>query len=333
VRAMILEACAPAEAAPLRAAEVEIPQPARNELLVRVLACGVCHTDLHTAEGDLGTDCLPVIPGHEVVGVVERAGEGCRRFGPGHRVGVAWLHATCGRCRFCTSGRENLCHDARFTGFHANGGYAEYLTVPEDYAYEMPPALDPVAAAPLLCAGIIGYRALRLSAVRPGQRLGLYGFGASAHIAIQVARHWGCRVYVFTRSSEHKAHARDLGAAWAGDANDEAPEKLDSAIIFAPAGRLVPLALQALDRGGTLALAGIHMTAVPELDYARHLYFERTLRSVTASTRSDGQELLRLAAEIPIRTHTTAHPLAQANAVLLALKRSQIRGAAVLVPG
>jgi len=329
---MMLEKCGPAESEPLRLADVPLPEPGPREILVRVLACGVCHTDLHTVEGDLGNDCVPIIPGHEIIGVVEGAGEGSQRFRIGQRVGLAWLHRTCGRCRFCRRGQENLCDSARFTGLHAHGGYAEYTKAPEDFAYEVPEEAEAEKAAPLMCGGIVGYRALELSDIRRGGRLGLYGFGASAHIAIQVARHWGCEVYVFTRGEEHKLHARDLGAHWVGDAKDSPPERLDAAVIFAPAGWTVPLALRALDRGGTLALAGITMTSIPELDYERDLYYERTVRSVTASTRRDGEALLRLAAEIPIRTDTTAYPLGEANRVLCALKRRAVRGAAVLLP-
>ncbi len=332
MRAMVLEKCAPAEDEPLRLAELPTPRPGPREILIRVLACGVCHTDLHTVEGDLGTDFVPIVPGHEIVGVVEEVGEGSKRFRVGQRVGLAWLHWACGQCRACRNGQENLCESARFTGLHAQGGYAAYTKSHEDFAYELPDGLSPEHAAPLLCAGIVGYRALQLAEVRRGSRVGLYGFGASAHIAIQIARHWGCEVYVFTRGDDHKAHARELGAAWTGDAKDSPPSKLDSAVIFAPAGWTVPLALRALERGGTLALAGITMTSIPELDYERDLYYERTLRSVTASTRNDGRELLRLAAEIPIRTDTTAYPLSDANRVLQALKRRDVRGAAVLIP-
>jgi propanol-preferring alcohol dehydrogenase len=329
---MLLERCAPVEEAPLRLADLPTPKPGPGEILVRVEACGVCHTDLHTIEGELGTSCLPIVPGHEVIGVVEELGEGSERFRIGQRVGLAWLGWTCGRCRFCKRGAENLCESARFTGLHLNGGYAEHVKAHEAYGYEIPAGLAPEAAAPFLCAGVIGYRALRMSGIRPGGRLGLYGFGSSAHIAIQIARHWGCEVHVFSRGEDHQAHARQLGACWTGDAKDPPPEKLDSAILFAPAGWIVPYALRALDRGGTLALAGIYMTAIPELDYERDLYYERTVRSVAASTRRDGAELLRLAAEIPIRTEIAPYPLADANRALLALKRRESRGAAVLVP-
>lgn len=332
MKAMLLEACRPVEENPLRLAELPKPRPDAGEIVLRVEACGVCHTDLHTVEGEVPPPRLPLIVGHEVVGVVDEVGEGCRRFGPGDRVGLAWLHSTCGECERCERGLENLCENARFTGLDADGGYAELTKAPEAFAYAIPDGFSAVQAAPLLCAGIIGYRSLRLSGLGPGGRLGLYGFGASAHIAIQVARHWGCEVYVFTRSAAHQAHARELGAAWVGEAADEPPRKLDSAILFAPAGAIVPHALRALDRGGTLALAGIFMTAVPELDYGEHLYYERTLRSVTASTRRDGEELLKLAAEIPIHTDTSEHPLGQANDVLQRLKRREGRGAAVLVP-
>jgi propanol-preferring alcohol dehydrogenase len=232
-----------------------MPVPGQGELLVRVEACGVCHTDLHTVEGDLGSDRLPLIPGHEVIGTVESLGSDCTRLCVGDRVGMAWLHHTCQCCRFCTTERENLCETAVFTGYDANGGYAEFTTVPEAFAYRIPEGLDPVAAAPLLCAGIIGYRALRVSGIQPGGRLGLVGFGASAHIAIQIARYWGCEVYVFTRSADHKVHALELGAVWAGEAADPPPKPLDAVVNFPPAGSTVPYGLQALDRGGTLALA------------------------------------------------------------------------------
>ncbi|MFW6163241.1 MAG: zinc-dependent alcohol dehydrogenase family protein, partial [Planctomycetota bacterium] len=300
MKAMVLEECQPVAEGPLVEREVPKPEVRQGEVLVRVEACGVCHTDLHTVEGELGTECVPVIPGHEVIGTAEAAGEDVSRFAVGDRVGMAWLHATCGTCEYCQRGDENLCPDARFTGLDTDGGYAEFTRVGEAFAYRVPAGLDPVAAAPLMCAGIIGYRALRLSGIEKGGRLGLYGFGASAHIAIQVARHWGCGVYVFTRSEAHKVHARELGACWTGEAQDRPPEKLHAAIHFAPVGWIVPHALEALDRGGTLALAGIYMTDVPPLNYERHLYYEKTLRSVTASTRCDGEELLRLAADIPI---------------------------------
>jgi propanol-preferring alcohol dehydrogenase len=287
---------------------------------------------LHTAEGDFPLARVPVIPGHQIVGTVEDAGKEAVRFKPGERVGIAWLHSTCGQCRFCKSERENLCPYASFTGLHHHGGFAEAMVVPEDSAYSLPEGFSDLQAAPLLCAGIIGYRALRLSGIQSGGRLGLYGFGASAHVTIQVAAHMGCDVYAFSRGETHRKLAEGLGAVWTGKVQEVPPEKLDASIIFAPAGDLVPPALEALDRGGTLTLAGIHMSNVPELEYNRHLYYERTIKSVTASTRSDGRELLALAGEIPIVTSVTPYPLSEANQVLAMLKSGGIDGAAVLVP-
>jgi propanol-preferring alcohol dehydrogenase len=296
-----------------------------------VQACGVCHTDLHTIEGDLALPRLPLIPGHQIVGVVEALGAAAARFQVGQRVGVPWLYRTCGQCEFCARGLENLCAHAQFTGLHVDGGYAEAMVVHQDYAYPLPEGFTEVEAAPLLCAGIIGYRALRLCEIEPGQRLGLYGFGGSAHVTIQVARHWGCEVYVFTRSEGHRRLARELGAAWVGDARETPPAKPQGSIVFAPAGWLVLEALRVLERGGTLALAGVTMTPVPELDYDRLLYWERTVRSVANFTRRDARKLLNLAAEIPIQTTVQAYLLRQANEALLALKRSEIDGTAVLI--
>jgi propanol-preferring alcohol dehydrogenase len=300
-------------------------------LRIRVEACGICRTDLHVVEGELPPVRPTVIPGHQVVGRVERLGPRATRFALGARVGIAWLRETCGTCTRCTSGRENLCQAARFTGYHENGGYAEYAVVHEAFAYAIPEQTQAAEATPLLCAGIIGFRALRRAEIRPGCRLGLYGFGASAHIAIQVARHLRCSVYVMTRDDRHQHLARELGAVWTGGATDPPPVPLDSAIVFAPAGNLVPHALAALDRGGTLALAGIYLTDIPPLTYEHHLFYERTLRSVTANTRDDGRELLRLAGEIPLRPATTPFPLADANRALQQLKHDAIRGAGVLV--
>jgi alcohol dehydrogenase, propanol-preferring len=331
LKAMLLRAFGPIEGGPLECRDVAVPEPGPGELLVRVTYCGVCHTDLHTVEGELAGVSLPRVPGHEVVGVVAGAGEGAGgRFATGERIGVAWLHRTCGRCQFCLGGRENLCPDAVFTGLCADGGYAEYLTVPETFAYAVPKTFGNAEAAPLLCAGIIGYRALRVSGIAPGGALGLYGFGASAHIAVQIARHWGCEVYAFSRSDEHRRLAKELGASWTGTAQEEPPRKLDAAVIFAPAGGLVPEALRALERGGTVALAGISMTPIPELDYDRYLYHEKALRSVANATRQDGSELMRLAEEIPIRTTVRTFSLAEANAVLRSLKDGRVSGAAVL---
>jgi propanol-preferring alcohol dehydrogenase len=330
MKAMVLNEFGPVEGNPLKLRAVSMPRIGPEDILIRVSCCGVCHTDLHTVEGDLPDVRLPRIPGHEIIGTVEKRGRRANRFKVGQRVGAAWLFSTCGVCRFCRSGRENLCENARFTGYHHNGGYAEYMAVPEKFAYAIPRAFSDEQAAPLMCAGIIGYRALKLSGIQPGGRLGLYGFGASAHVAIQIAKHWGCRVYVFTRSEEHRRLAKKLGARWTGTAQDEPPYKLDSAIIFAPAGNLYLEALRVLDRGGTVASAGIYMTPVPEMDYSRYLYNERKMISIANATREDGEELLKIAAEIPVRTTVERFNLEQANDVLKLLKRGKISGAAVL---
>jgi alcohol dehydrogenase, propanol-preferring len=330
MRAMVLESTRPAEENPLSLREVPLPDPGPRQVRVRVKVCGVCHTDLHIVEGELKLPRLPLIPGHQIVGVVDALGKGARAFKEGDRVGIPWLNWTCGECRFCRKGLENLCERIRFTGFHSDGGYAEATLIDESFAYPMPKEFSDLQAAPLLCAGIIGFRSLRLSGVERGDRLGLYGFGASAHIVIQLARHLECEVYVFTRSEEHKKLARELGAAWTGSAQDEAPEKVDGAIIFAPAGRLVHDALRATRKGGTVALAGITMSPIPEMDYDL-LYHERVLRSVANSTREDARGLLRLAAEIPVRTEVQSFKLEEANLALQSLKHSRIRGAAALV--
>lgn len=314
---------------PLVMEETAMREPGRGEVRLRVQMCGVCHTDLHTVEGDLELPKLPVTPGHQVVATVDARGEGAERYALGDRVGVAWLYWTCGECRYCRSGQENLCPEARFTGLHADGGYAEYMVVDERFAYPLPEAFSAADAAPLLCAGIIGYRALRLSGIQPGGRLGLYGFGASAHLAIQVANFWNCDTYVFTRSENHRRLARELGAVWVGGAEDEIDVGLDGSVTFAPAGWIVPLALGHLRPGGTLAINAIHMSPIPELDY-NLLYRERVVRSVTNFTRQDAEEFLKLAAEIPIETEVEVFPLAEANEVLRRLKESEIRGAAAL---
>jgi alcohol dehydrogenase, propanol-preferring len=329
---MVLTAPAAVESAPLALVERPIPEPSAGEVLVRVEACGVCRTDLHVVEGDLGPHRPEIIPGHEVVGRVERCGPGTAEPRPGRRVGVAWLHRSCGVCRFCLRGAENLCLDPVFTGWDADGGYAEYVVAPAAFVYPLPDDVDPVEVAPLLCAGIIGYRSFARSRAAPGGSLGLYGFGGSAHIVMQIARHRGCRVFVFTRGGAHRDHAVELGAEWVGDSFARAPEPLDAAILFAPAGDLVPAALASLDRGGTLAIAGIHLSDVPPLRYRDHLFEERELRSVTANTREDGRELLRLGLEIPIRSTVRPYPLERANEALQDLKQDRVRGAAVLVP-
>lgn len=329
MRALCLNRARPIEHHPLMLVELPEPIPGPGELRLRVQACGLCRTDLHMIEGDLPLPKLPIVPGHQIVGVVDRVGDGVMRFREGDRLGVPWLYATCGRCSFCQRDQENLCDAARFTGYHVNGGYGEFVIAQEAFAHPLPTAISAEHAAPLLCAGVIGFRALRLSEVRPGERLGLYGFGGSAHIAIQVAVHWGCEVYVFTRSEAHRALARQLGADWAGQAEDDPPGLLDSAVIFAPVGRLVLQALRALRKGGTISLAGITMSPIPELDYAL-LYQERTVRSVANSTRQDVLDLLRLAVEIPIRTEVNTFPLQQANQALQLLKQSRFDGAGVL---
>lgn len=297
---------------------------------MRVEACGVCRTDLHVVEGDLAPRRESLVPGHEVVGRVVASGRGARRFANGARAGVAWLHRACGRCRFCARSAENLCLAPRFTGWDVDGGYAEYVVAPEDFVHPLPDGPRARDLAPLLCAGIIGHRAFVRSNAQPGARLGLYGFGGSAHLVIQIARHRGCQVYVFSREAGHRELARSLGAAWVGGSFDAPPHPLDAAILFAPAGELVPVALAALDRGATLAIAGIHLSDVPPLDYQRHLFQEKTLQSVTSNTRSDAAMLLRLGAEIPLETRTTAYALEDANDALLDLAEDRVCGAAVL---
>jgi propanol-preferring alcohol dehydrogenase len=330
MRAMLLRAQASIASSPLAPAELEAPPLDRDEIRVRVSACATCRTDLHVIEGDLPPRRLPLVPGHQVVGAVE-AGPPAGRFQPGDRVGIAWLRSTCGRCRYCTARRENLCESSTYTGWTHDGGYAEYCCVPEAFAYAIPPAFDDGEAAPLLCAGIIGYRALRRSQVPRGGRLALYGFGSSAHITLQVALAWGCRVHVVTRDEAHRRLALELGAAWAGAAGEPPPTKVDSAIVFAPAGELVPLALRNLDKGGTVALAGIYMSDVPAMAYEPHLFWEKTLQSVTANTREDGEALLREAAAIPIRPRVTRYALADANRALQDLSEDRVEGTAVLM--
>jgi propanol-preferring alcohol dehydrogenase len=329
MKAMILHGPGSVEENPLTWGDLPLPVPGEDEVRLCVQACGVCHTDLHLVEGEIALPRLPIVPGHQIIGQVDALGERVTRFARGDRVGVPWLYSTCGVCQFCRNGMENLCDNARFTGQHVDGGFAEYMVVPADFAYAIPAGMPSEQAAPLLCAGVIGYRSLRLCEIQPGGRLGLYGFGSSAHVTIQVACHWGCEVYVFTRSQEHQHHARELGAAWAGQAQDTPPRALDSAITFAPAGWLVPEALRALRKGGTLAINAIHMSPVPEMPYSL-LWGERTVRSVANATRQDARDLLELAAEIPIHTDVELYTLDQANAALQRLKGSEIHGAAVL---
>ncbi|HOW85333.1 MAG TPA: zinc-dependent alcohol dehydrogenase family protein [Candidatus Aminicenantes bacterium] len=333
MKAMVLAGFGPPAGRPLELRDVPVPAVGPEDILIKVRCCGVCHTDLHVAMKELSDAQLPLVPGHEVIGVVERAGERARRFAVGQRVGVAWLRSACGVCRFCLSGRENLCESARFNGYHADGGYAEYMAVGESFAYAVPERFGDAEAAPLMCAGIVGYRALRLSGLGPDGVLGLYGFGGSAHIAIQVARRRGARVFVFTRSARHQELARELGADWVGTAGDEPPARLTSAIIFAPAGHLYLEALRVLDRGGTVVSAGIHMTPIPEMDYDRYLYHERRMLSVANATRRDGEELLDIAAEIPVRTTVRTYPLEAANEALDDLASGRLDAAAVLKVG
>jgi len=323
MKAAILEKQAPIETQPLRIVDIEIPDPAEGELLIRISACGVCRTDLHVVEGDLPLKRTPITPGHQVVGTIESTGQ---------RVGIAWLGHTCGRCSFCLSGRENLCENAGFTGWTRNGGFAEFVTAPADFIYPLPDSFGDLQAAPLLCAGIIGYRALKLTDLRywAGAKIGIYGFGAAGHVCIQIARARGADIYVATRDrKKHQALAEELGAAWIGDTFDEPPDKLDAAIIFAPAGEIVPAALGALNKGGTLVLGGIYMSAIPQLEY-QLIYGEKVVRSVANNTREDGHEFLKEAAAIPVRTSVQEFTLDDANEALLALKNDAVKGAAVL---
>jgi alcohol dehydrogenase, propanol-preferring len=318
------------DAGPLVRVEREVPEPGSGQVRVRISTCGVCRTDLHLAEGDLPPKRPQITPGHEIVGVINKCGDGAQRFTVGQRVGVPWLGGTDGTCGYCRSGRENLCLNPRFTGWDVDGGYAELCVADEGFAYALPDGLDDEQASPLLCAGIIGYRALRTANLPPGGRLGIYGFGGSAHLAAQIALHEGARVHVLTRGEHNQQLARELGVDSVGGATDTPPEKLDSAILFAPVGDLVPVAMAALDRGGTLAVAGIYLSDIPVLDYQRHLFQERVLRSVTANTRSDGEEFLRLAKRFGVRATTTGYAMSDAPAALSDLKHGRFAGAAVL---
>lgn len=332
MRAWVVREPGAIDSRPLELVSAPTPQAAPDELLVKVEVCGVCRTDLHLAEGDLPPRRSGVVPGHQVVGTVVDAGPQARER-IGHRVGIAWLRRACGVCRWCRGGRENLCPDSHYTGWDADGGFAEYAAVPAGFAYPLPDELDPVQAAPLLCAGIIGYRSLLRAELPPGGRLGIYGFGSSAHITAQIALRQGAELYVATRGEANRALARELGAAWVGDAADRPPVPLDSAIVFAPAGELVPVALEALDRGGTLACAGIRMSTIPALDYTRHLFQERDLRTVTSNTRRDGEELLALAARLSVRAHTTTYAFDEVDRALEDLGHGRLSGSAVITMG
>lgn len=329
MQAMRVHQQGPAEDRKLKLESLEIPVPGPGELQVRVRYCGVCHTDLHILEGDIHPPNLPQVTGHQVVGTVSAVGDEVAGWQVGDRVGIPWLYSADGTCEFCQRGQENLCPNARFTGFDVNGGFAEAMVAQADYALHLPPDIRDLQAAPLLCAGIIGYRSLRQADLHPGERLALIGFGASAHLAIQVAGHWGCPTVVFTRSEAHRQHALDLGAVFAGSIDDDHAEPVDRAVLFAPSGALVPKILQKLRPGGTLAINAIHMSPIPQMDY-QLIYGERTLRSVANATYQDGVEFLELAAQIPIEATVTTYSLDEANQALLDIKRSQINGEAVL---
>ncbi|MFQ5807470.1 MAG: zinc-dependent alcohol dehydrogenase family protein [Phycisphaerae bacterium] len=333
MKAMVLTEIGPIDESPLGITELPDPRPGDGEVRLKVSCCAICRTDLHVIEGDLPRQRLPIIPGHQIVGLIDEVGPGGTRLKAGQRVGVAWLRHTCGKCAFCTAGRENLCESSQFTGYHADGGYAQYAVVPEEYAYEIPAAFSDLDAAPLLCAGIIGYRALKRCKLPSGGKLALYGFGSSAHVVMQIALHRGCEVYVATRGEKHRELARQLGAAWVGESAAKMPVKADSAIVFAPVGHLVPPALEKLRKGGTLSLAGIYMSEIPAMDYERYVFYERDIHSVTANTRADGRELLAEAAQIPLRPHVTTYALAEANRALQDLKADRINGTGVLVVG
>lgn len=329
MRAAVLARPAPIAEEPLQMVDRPNPQPGPGEILLRVSACGVCRTDLQLTEGDIAAHRLPIIPGHQAVGTIVAMGAGVAGWSAGDRAGVAWLASTCGECWHCLRGRENLCETARFTGWDQDGGYAELVVARADFAFPLPENFEDLAAAPLLCGGVIGYRSLKVSGIAPGGRLGLYGFGASASLALQVARHWGCDVFVATRSVREQQRARELGAAWAGGYDERPPEPLDAAITFAPAGEVVVRALEAVDRGGTVAINAIHLDRVPEFSYDL-LWLERSIRSVANFTRTEAREFLGLAASIPIRTSVESFPLEEANIALQRLADGQISGAAVL---
>ncbi len=330
---MLLPERGPVETSPLLLTDLPDPAPGPGEIRVKVSACAICRTDLHVIEGDLPVRRMPLIPGHQAVGTVDAAGAGASRFPRGARVGIAWLARTCGECAFCASDRENLCDRPVFTGYHRDGGFAEYAVVPEAFAYPLPTAFRDAEAAPLLCAGIIGFRALRRADLPRGGTLAIYGFGSSAHIVIQIALHRGCEVLVCTRGERHRELAKRMGASWAGENPEEMPAPADSAILFAPAGELVPKALRKLKKGGTLSLAGIHMSDIPSMRYEECLFYEKNVRSVTANTRQDGEELLREAAEIPLRPEIALFPLEEANRALQLLKADKLQGTGVLTVG
>ncbi|MHA1728211.1 MAG: zinc-dependent alcohol dehydrogenase family protein [Promethearchaeota archaeon] len=329
MKAMVLTHYDNIKNSPLELKEVPVPKPSSNEVLLKMKACGTCHTDLHEVEGDLIIPKLPIIPGHEIVGVIDKCGDNVINFKKGDRVGVPWLYSSCQSCKFCLRGQENLCPDAKFTGFSVNGGYAQYIVAPSSFIYNIPDIFSDIEAAPLLCAGVIGFRSLKLSELKKGERLGLFGFGASAHIVIQIANHWDCETYVFTRSKNHQKHAKELGAKWVGTAKDVPPKKIDRAILFAPVGELVLDVLKVLDKGGTLAINAIYLSDIPPISWDL-LWHERKIISVANVTSQDAVDFLRIASEIPVKTETTVYPLEKANQALKDMKESRINGAAVL---
>jgi alcohol dehydrogenase, propanol-preferring len=331
MRAVTLHQPASIDDSPLRVESVATPTPSEDEVLVKVVTCGVCRTDLHIIEGDLPIKKSPLVLGHQVVGRVEQLGKDCHRLHVGDRVGIPWLGRTDGTCRFCREGRENLCPASQYIGYDRDGGFAQFTVVPEAFAYELPPRIDDVAVAPLLCAGLIGYRSLKRADVPTDGKLLLVGFGSSAHVVLQIARHRGHQVYVASRSHGHRALAESLGAVWTGETLNDLPVKMDSAILFAPIGDLVPPVMEQLDRGGTLAIGGIHLTDIPKLEYERHLFYDKQIRSVTANTREDGRRLLAEAVEAGVEPHTSTYALEDANRALQDLKHSRIDGTGVLV--
>jgi alcohol dehydrogenase, propanol-preferring len=331
MKAMQLSAAAPIGRSPLSLVDVPQPQPQACQVRMKVSCCAVCRTDLHIVEGDLPLVYSPIIPGHQVVGVIDQVGPACKRLQVGQRVGIAWLRHVCGKCRFCLAGRENLCPYSQYTGYHADGGYAEYALVPEDFAYELPDAFDDQSTSPLLCAGIIGFRSLKRCNLPRGGKLAIFGFGSSAHIVMQIAHHRGHEIYVVSRSANHQSLARQLGASWCGDDASDMPSRVDGAIVFAPAGTVVPPALQCLEPGGVVALAGIHMSPIPSLDYQKYLYGERDIHPVEANTRDDARELLAEAAAVGVRPRTKPYALKDANQALAEMKAGQIDGTGVLM--
>ncbi len=331
MRAMVLDRSADIDDSPLVLREVDEPHAGPGEVRIRVTACAVCRTDLHVIEGDLPEQQRPVIPGHQVVGVVDEVGADCRTIRRGDRIGIAWLRSTDGTCRFCRTSRENLCPASQYTGYHSDGGYGEYAVVPESFAYRLPGGFDDIVGSPLLCAGLIGYRALKRASVPEQGKLALVGFGSSAHVVLQIALHRGYETFVVTRSENHIRQAKEMGAGWAGTDPGDLPAKVDSAILFAPTGRLVPPVMASLERGGVLSIAGIHLTDVPSLNYEQHLFYDKEIRSVAANTREDGRELLAEAAEAGVRPHVKTYPLADANVALQDMKHSRVEGTGVLL--